>query len=453
MHHLTEHTVQKLVAGELAGAERKAAVRHLLTNCPDCVQLARRAAVGAGLVYSSGRFKRVKPGKKEQKKFDAFERLGTKQTEIRARIQSERLRAAGQWASLQKHPRAKQLALIDSDSKMHTWGLYDTILEAARQTAATRPDQAIETADLAFAVAAGLDPQVYGEALVTDFKAGALAVRGNCRRVAQDFEGSRRDLEAALDLFEQGTGDILERANVLSLQGSWSRDLGFYQEAEALFQKAIHNYQRAGDEPMVGRTLVKQAGAVGYIDPERAILILEEASDFVNSIKEPLIELCMRHELAWFLNDAGKVQQALGVLEDSRGLYRKFPNRAIHFRLHWLEGRINRSLGNLREAEEIFDKTALDFLDRGFPQEYLLCSVDLAEVVYAQGDRTRTLQICSSLYRSLESWHMHAEGLAVMLLFVSAVKDNTLQERAFLNLGRYLRKAWHLPQRVEDPVH
>jgi tetratricopeptide (TPR) repeat protein len=447
MRHLTEDTARKLVVGGLKQEERNEAVRHLLTGCPQCVSLARGVAASAGLVYSAGRFKRPKNGKREQKKLDAvFERLGVKHQEVRARIQQERLLAAGQWASLQKHSRARQLALIDTDAKLHTWGLYDTILEAARQTAVTKPEQAIQIADLALAVAMSLDMEAYGENLITDFRAAAIAVRGNCKRVAEDFEGARADLEMAWELLETGSGDVLERANVLSLRGSWNTDLGFFKEAEGLLQKAISIYKQAADEPMVGRTMVKQAVSVGYQEPERAVLILEEASGYVNSIKEPLIELCMRHALAWCLNDAEKTQEAIGVLEDSRILYRKFPNRAIQFRLHWLEGRINRSLGNLREAEEIFNKTALDFLDRSLPQEYLLCSVDLAGVVYAQGDRARTLQICNSLYRSLESWHMHSEGLAVFLLFITALKEGAVQQSAFEDLFRYLRQAWYLPQ-------
>jgi tetratricopeptide (TPR) repeat protein len=447
MHHLTEDTARKLIKGELPEEERNEAVRHLLTKCPQCVERARTAAASAGLVYSAGKFKRSKPGKREQQKLDSiFGRLGVKQKEVRARIQQERLLAAGQWASLQKHSRARQLALIDADPKLHTWGLYDTILEAARQTAATKPEQAIEIADLALAVAMSLDVELYGENLIADFKAGTVAVRGNCKRVAEDFERARADLEMAWELLEMGTGDALERANVLSLKGSWNIGLGFFEEAEALLQKAIGIYKRAADDSMVGRTMVKQAEAVGYHDPERAVPILEEASGYINSIKEPLIELCMRHALAWCLNDAEKTTEALGVLEDSRGLYRKFRNRSIQFRLHWLEGRINRNLGNLREAEEIFERTATDFLERGLPQEYLLCSVDLAGVVYSQGDRTRTLQICNSLYRSLESWHMHTEGLAIFLLFITALKEDSLQQGAFEDLYRYLRQAWYLPQ-------
>src|SRR4051812_5518322 len=298
MRHLTEETVRRLVKGELLPEERNEAVRHLLTKCPQCRQLAQSVAADAGLVSSGGRFKRSKPGKGERKKLDSvFGRLGIKQKEIKEQIQQERLLAAGQWASLQKHPRARQLALIDANPQMHTWGLYDTLLEAARQTAATKPEQAIEVADLALETAMSLDKEIYGENLISDFKAAAMAVRGNCKRIAEDFEGARVDLETAWELLEMGTGDVLERANVLGLRGSWNIDLGFFKEAEELLERVINIYRRAADDSMVGRTMVKQALAIGYHDPERAIPILEEASAYINSIKEPMIELCMRHAL------------------------------------------------------------------------------------------------------------------------------------------------------------
>jgi len=452
--HLTQDVVERLLAEQLTQEERNEAVRHLLSRCAECIQLARTVAKRFGMVYSGGRFRKAKPKKSELKKYDPiFEKLQGLDLDARSKLIHERLIAAGQWASLQKHPQARRLTLISSDPSLHTWGLYDRLLDAAREIAPAHPEKGIEIAILARAVADELEAQRYGATRIVDFQAAALAVLGNCKRIAEDFEGARADLEQALAMLQEGTGDPLEKANVLSLQGSWKVDLGFFEEGERLFRRVIRIYEKVGDERMVGRTLIKQATAVGYVEPDRAVGILDEASGFINSITDPLLELCMRHSLALYLNEAGRTQEAVGVLEDSRGLYKQFPNRLFQLRLHWLEGKINRSLCNLREAEETFERVAADFLEKGFPQEYLLCSIDLAEVVYAQGDRTRTLQICSSLYRSLESWHMHQEGLAVMVLFVNSVREDALQQEAFLHLARYMRKAWHLPQGMEAQVH
>ena len=451
--HLTEATVEKLLRRQLAGEERDEAVRHLLSQCPECMELAHRVAERFGMAYLAGRFRKPKPHTEPKRDDPVFEKLKGLGADVRAKLINERLVAVGQWASLEKHPQARRLAIIAADPAMHTWGLYDRLLDAAREIVPAFPEKGVEIALLALAVADELDPQQYGEARIVDFQAAATAVLGNSKRIAEDFEGSRTDLECALAMLQEGTGDPLERANVLSLQGSWHVDLGFFEAGENLFEQAIKIYEEAGEMHLIGRTLISKATAVGYLDPDRAVSILDEATDYINSITEPLLELCMRHSLAVFLNDAGRTQEAIGVLEDSRGLYKQFPNRLYQLRLRWLEGRLNRSLQHLREAEETFERVAADFLERGLSQEYLLCSIDLAEVVYAQGDRTRTLQICTSLHRALESRHMHSEGLSVMILFVKAIREDTVQQQAFLDLARYMRKAWYLPQGIEDLVH
>lgn len=438
--HLTEKALERLIQGDLPREERKEAVRHLLARCPECVKLARAV---------TRRFRRVRP--------DAYDRILLRvegaSSPLRERIDRERLLAVGQWASLEKSSQAERLIRIAADPSLHTWGLYERLLEAAREAAPAHPARGLERAHLALAVANELDPQVYGEAPIMDFKAGALAVRGNCKRIAEDFEGASADLEHASQLLKEGTGDPLETANLLSLRGSLSKDLGFYTESEGLLQKAIYIYRKLGDEENVGKIMIQQATAVGYLEPERAVAILEEATDHVNSVSQPFLELCLRHQLALFLNDAGRTLEASGVLEDSRSLYDKFPDGPYHLKLRLLEGKISRNLGNLEEAEEIFERLAEDFLRLGLSQEYLLCRLDLAEVVYAQGDRARTVEICTELYRALESWHMHSEGLAVMLLFVRAVDEERVEQAAFLDLGRYLRQAWYLPQGKVVGVH
>jgi hypothetical protein len=42
--HLEAERVERFLRGELAGAEARAVVRHLLTRCPRCVAVAAEAA-------------------------------------------------------------------------------------------------------------------------------------------------------------------------------------------------------------------------------------------------------------------------------------------------------------------------------------------------------------------------------------------------------------------------
>lgn len=410
MGHFTAETVQRLVKGEILSKERNEAVRHLLTRCPHCARLARSAAAGA------------EGGKRM---WDSIlDRLEARQQEITERIQRERSLAARQWASLQKRSRAQRPALIEANPQMHTWALYHTLLESARRTTSRNPERASEVAGLALAVAMSLDKDTYGENLIADYKTAAMAVRGNCKRVARDFEGARADLEAAWQLLEAGTGDVLERAHVLMLGGSWNIDLGFLEKAERLLERAITLYRRAGDDFMVGRAMVCKALAIGSQDPERALPLLIEASDYIDSIQEPRTELCRRHNLAWYLTEAGRPLEAARVLQESRALYRKFRDPEIQFQWRWLEGRIQSSLGNLGEAEKLIGRAATDCLERDLRHKYFLCGLELVTILLSQGDRTRALQILSSLYGLLEFWSMPAEKVFVFLLLASLLEPD-----------------------------
>ena len=405
MGHFTAETVRRFVKGEIPSQERNGAVRHLLARCPHCARLARSAGAGA------------EGGKRMLDSI--LDRLEARQREITERIQRERSLAARQWASLQKRSRAQRPALIEANPQMHTWGLYDTLLESARRTTSRNPKRASEVAGLALAVAMSLDKDTYGENLIADYKTAAMAVRGNCKRVAGDFEGARADLEAAWQLLEAGTGDALERAHVLMLGGSWNIDLGFLEKAETLLEKAIRIYRRAADNSGAGRTMIVQARAIASHDTERAILVLEEASGYIDALQEPRTELCRRHNLAWYLTEAGRPLEAARVLRDSRALYRKFRDPEIQFQLRWLEGRIHRGLGNLSKAEKLLERAATDCLERGLVQEYLFCGLELATLLSECGDRKRALQICSSLYRLFPFWGMHREWMAAFLLLIA----------------------------------
>ncbi|MFP5284425.1 MAG: hypothetical protein ACLGI9_01665 [Thermoanaerobaculia bacterium] len=440
--HLTDETVEQLLKAEISGSERKQAIRHLLLGCEECRRLARGMARHLGVELASDW-----TSDEAEDAYDlVFDRVGQSAVATLQRLREESAAAPGLWAALREHPPARRPEAVASDPHLHTWGLFDLLLKTARKTTPADPERALEIADLALTVADHLDPAVYTEPRVTDFQAAALAVRGNCKRVLEDFERAGTDLDEASELLRQGSGDPLEKAALLSYQGSFLTDMGAYEKAWKVLDRAIRIYTKAGDEARIGRTLLQQSTAVGYVDPAKAVEILREAGHFLDRGREPFLELCRRHNLALFLNDSGHPTESLQVLEDSWNLYQQFPDHSL--RLSWLEGKIERNLGNLRSAREIFEKAAAGFLARSQFQEHLLASLDLAEVCYAQSDRERTLEICTGLQSALESWNMHAEGLATMMLFVSSLREKQVEQDAFLRVAQTLRRGWHRPQRL-----
>lgn len=259
---------------------------------------------------------------------------------------------------------------------------------------------------------------------------------------------------AAWDTLDEGTGDPLEEASLLSLESSLYRDLGHFKRAAELLDRAIDIYQEVGDENAQARMLIQKSNALGYLDPLEGIEILHAALGFLDAAAEPRLELSARHNLTWFLNDAGQPREALALLELSRPLYQSFADPWTQLRLQWLEGRIARSLGDLQEAEAVFRKVWHAFEDRGMQYEQTIVSIDLAEVYSAEGKLAEAVKLVTEFLPVLRSWGMHAEGLAMWKVFSDSIVEHARRRiavaaEAFRSLTLYFHRSWRHPAAPE----
>lgn len=159
--------------------------------------------------------------------------------------------------------------------------------------------------------------------------------------------------------------------------------------------------------------------------------------------------------MAWFLNDAGEPQEALSLLEVSRPLYRSFADSWTQLRLHWLEGRIARTLGDLPNAEAVFQKISRAFETRGMHFEQTMVAIDLVEVYSLQGKLDAAITVSDDFLPVLTNWGMHVEGLAMWMLFRESLVRNAAQrtaveESAFRGMALYFHRSWNRPMRFED---
>jgi tetratricopeptide (TPR) repeat protein len=153
-----------------------------------------------------------------------------------------------------------------------------------------------------------------------------------------------------------------------------------------------------------------------------------------------------------FLNDAGKPQEALALLEETRPLYAQLKDPWTRTRLHWLEGKIARGLGDLAEAEETFKRLWYDLQEPASAHELTLVSIDLAEVYVERGKHEEAVELIEEFVPLLEGWGMHAEGLAMWLLMQKAVQEHRAEAALFRRMAEYLNRAWFVPLEGRETV-
>ena len=80
--------------------------------------------------------------------------------------------------------------------------------------------------------------------------------------------------------------------------------------------------------------------------------------------REPHTVLAARHNLAIFLQEAGRAREALVVLAPRPlALRRSSAIAATSYRLRWLEGSLARDIGEFRLAEEAFEEAYRGFIE------------------------------------------------------------------------------------------
>lgn len=443
--HFPRETLELFFRGKLSRELAREVVRHLLARCPQCVQVASGIARRENLVAETEGPRSPLPAVRPEHYDRVFEKVFSGIEQAETRLAREKLRSIGQWSALEGHPQARRLLMIHNDPRLQNWGLYERLLDEGRQAERRDPVTAVELAELALAVVDHLDPEAIGEERLADFRATALAALGNARRLAKDFDGAREAFREAWKALEEGSDDPVEQAALVSREANLLCDLGEFEEAAELLERALALYRDGGDLHFQGRTLLQQALIVGYLEPEKGVELAEEALALIDAVREPRLELCARHNLTWFLNDSGQVREAMAMLETSRSLYAQFADAWTRILLHWLEGRITRSLGDLPEAEHTFKGVWKKLHQRGFQRELALLTIDLVEVYAQQGKFEEAIGLVDAFYPLLEEWGMHAEGLAFWSLLREALTARSVEAGVFRKTSIYYRRAWRRP--------
>jgi len=386
----------------------------------------------------------------EQAYAEAFSRALAFATQEEQKLALEKLRGWAQWAQLEPLTPQLRFSTVESEPRFHTFGLYDRLLEASRWYRRTEPAETVDIIRLAIVVAERLDPATLGEEHIADLRAAAWAAFGNAKRIAEDFEGARRAFNEAWRNLESGTGDPAEEARLMSLEASYMKDIGEFELAESSLEEALHLYQKAHNSHEQGRVFLQMGEIIGHLHPERGLAHIQKALALVEAEREPLLEICGQHALAWFLNDSGQPEIALAVLERSRPLYSQFRDDLIQLRMHWLEARIAFRLKEYDEAESIFGQIWDEFRARNLNQEVVLVTIDLARVLAAKGEAARAAQLAAECYSIMKNWGLHKDALAAWLVFQDALSQERGIAAIFERVGEYYRRHWFLSAPFES---
>ena len=217
-------------------------------------------------------------------------------------------------AELMLRPSGARRELVRKTRRYQVLALAQALREESRTEGQRDVARAIELAELAVEVADCLAPEFYGHRLVQDIRALAYGMLGNAHRVAGDLFGAERQFRTAQALLESGTGAPTELAEILSLRASLRIDQSRFVEAVELLSEAEALYLATDlDEPRA-KVLIKMARAAGHggepADGRRASAPCPRPP---GGQEHAYLVFTCHHNVAAFLNDAGRAREARAV--------------------------------------------------------------------------------------------------------------------------------------------
>jgi len=255
--------------GRLSRLQSREIVRHLLARCESCCRMLAARALPPLRV-------------RENRDAEAFEYAAAftnarRETELRqAALIAERAAAPELLRELLAQPAGRRQLLVAASPRHYTWAFCELLLDAAGESGFQDPSQALGLARLGVDVAGHLAPAVYGEARVNDLRARAWAVLGNARRIRADFRQAEEDFVKAERLLKKGTGDPVEKAQLLLLKSSLRGNQQRFQEAFRLLDRALAIGRKLEDEQLCGKALLMK----GFLHREAiaALLVFHQAA-------------------------------------------------------------------------------------------------------------------------------------------------------------------------------
>lgn len=419
--HPKIEVLHRFMRATSTSSENREVVAHLLSNCRECRAITRAA--------------RWLPTREVSGHFEKNRRT------LAASIETERAEAPRLWQELQGIPHARRQMLVRNSRRFRTWPLCGLLIDRAFELGFDTPAEALPIAELAVDISLQLDPDDYSEPLLQDLRARALGYQANALRINSDLRSAERLLSQAFELLEEGTGDVLDQAELLKFQASLRSDQALFEESIKLQRKAVRLYRSVGDSHMEGRAMIS-LGCFQSFDgkPKASVVTLRMALEKLNP-HEPRWILSCRHNLARSLRECGHLPEALELLGETRSLYASVADSVSLLRLLWLEAELARDLGNLAYAEKSLRAVCEGFTDQGMPSDAALACLEVAELCLRQGRTREVLDLTQAVAETFEALGTQTQALVAVTLFRQAVQKDTVTRTLINEIRTRLEKS------------
>lgn len=449
-------SLARFLDGDLPAAESAALQRHL-SSCPACEsqflqllplpQAATADAGDAGAVPAPAR-----PGYR-----NLIRRvLDESRCEIgqrRSLLESERQLAAGLWAELRPLDPEQRRALLLGEERFQSWGLFELMLDKARQMALAKPRQAEPLLRLVLELIDLLDPGRYGAPAIASARARGWIHLGNTWRILSDFRCAEQAFETAEGHLSHSWLDPLDEALLLTHRASLRKSQRRLDEAHRLLDEALALYREVNEPHLQGRTLMKKATVFHAMgEYGEAITCLRNCLFLLDGHQEPRLLVAAQANLILYLHESGQTRAAAALIPEARQLLYANGQRSDLLRLRWIEGRILAALPQAAEAEEALLEAREGFIEDRAVFDAALVSLDLAALYARQGRTAAVSGLVAEMLPIFRACDVSREAIAALIVLEGAAEREQMTVGLVEEVAGFLKQVRSNPAlRFRDP--
>jgi tetratricopeptide (TPR) repeat protein len=431
--HPTPEELLAFVRGDLAGAEARKAVLHLVRQCETCVAVAEARLGEAGYDAAlDGAFRAVS------------------RTAMQVREENEAAQRVADTLATQGLGGFDEVA-----ATVDRLAVVEGLLRRSWDVRHENPRAMVQLAQWAFGESNKLIERKYGAQRVADIRGRAAAELGNALRVADRLDDAFFYFNQAEDLLSQGTGDELLRIRLLDFQASLAADSRNFPLACSALTLVYKFHLHKGNQHLAGRALINKGLYIGYAgQPEKAIKLTRTGLRLIDEKIEPSLGVAAVHNVLWFLVECGEFREARKELFRHRPLDGPGSGKMNWLKFHWLEGRIEAGMRNVLRAEQIFREVQEGLAEAGLKFQAALASLDLAEVLLDRFEAAEAREVILQAVDIFKGLGIDREKLMAVLLLRRVVQQGsaacTLAE-ILAEVTAFLRRAEHDPNARFEP--
>jgi tetratricopeptide (TPR) repeat protein len=357
-------------------------------------------------------------------------------------------RAERDLAALLRLPAEERRARIDrARSRFRGPSLAELLVQESRRRIPGAPREAYHLAELARLIihrSPATSESFDLVALASAHMANACRAGGDLRLAEEHFGFVRYVIT------HQGVTDPRTLGQIDHLEGSLRCDQRLFGQAEMLLSRAAMLYRVSGSPVGTGRVLLTlgtmyyQQGNLG-----RAVETTEAALEGLPPETEPRLYLNGRHNLAVYLTESGRFEEAADLLEADEALYRRFPEPWTQLRLSWLRGKIAAGRGEFAAAEQWLLETRDGFVREGIGYDAAMVSLDLALLYLKEGRTGDVRRLAEEMVSIFEAQDVHREAMAAVMLFREAARREEVTAALVIEVMRALRPGTAAGERGE----